>query len=128
MCYKKQFTVLIGCHKHLPEAVTERCSWNQLKSDNIETLYLLITLSQNQCRSTVRKHVLLRYKHEHQHSADIFVKNIFNPFHGSVFFLYLQKSSESQSFLMFSECLKMEQCLEMVQESFNLQLLILLLA
>ena len=33
----------------------------------------------NQPRSTVRKHDLLWCKHEYQHSADLFVENIFNP-------------------------------------------------
>ena len=30
--------------------------------------------------------ILTRNKHEYQHSADIFVKNIFNLFHGSIYF------------------------------------------
>ena len=45
----------------------------------------------NQCRLTVRKHALLWNKHEYQHSADIFVKNIFNPFPGTGLFLYFLK-------------------------------------
>ena len=45
----------------------------------------------NQCRSTVRKHALLWNKHEYQHSAGIFVKNIFNPFRGTGVFLYFLK-------------------------------------
>ena len=42
----------------------------------------------NQCRSTVRKHALLWNKHEYQHFADIFVKNIFNRFSSTGLFLY----------------------------------------
>ena len=45
----------------------------------------------NQCRSNVRKYALLRNKHEYQHSADIFVKNIFNQFPGFGLFLYFMK-------------------------------------
>ena len=45
----------------------------------------------NQCRTTVRKHALLWNNHEYQHSADIFVKNIFNPFPGTSLFLYFLK-------------------------------------
>ena len=44
----------------------------------------------NQCRSTVRKHALLWNKLEYQY-FDIFVKNIFNPFHGTGIFLYFLK-------------------------------------
>ena len=52
-----------------------RCvPWNQLKSENIETLYLLSS-QKNHCRSAIRKDALLWNKHEYQHSADIFVKN-----------------------------------------------------
>ena len=45
----------------------------------------------NQCRSTVRKHALLWNKHKYQHSADIFVKNILNPFPVIGLFLYFLK-------------------------------------
>ena len=33
---------------------------------------------------TIRKHTLLWNKYEHKHLADIFVKNIFDPFHDMV--------------------------------------------
>ena len=45
----------------------------------------------NQCRSIVRKHALLWNKHEYQHFAYIFVRNIFNPFPGTGVFLYFLK-------------------------------------
>ena len=59
-----------------------RAPWNQLKSGNIETLCLLSTLE----RTGVDR-LLLWSKHEYQHSADIFVENIFNLFHGPGFLL-----------------------------------------
>ena len=64
--------------------------WNQLKSENIETLYLLSALKepvQIDCW-TIRTHALFLNKHEYQYSADIFVKNIFKPFHGTGLFIY----------------------------------------
>ena len=45
----------------------------------------------NQCRLTVRRYSLLCNKHECQHFADIFVKNIFNTFHATGLFLYFLK-------------------------------------
>ena len=39
----------------------------------------------------VNTSTLLWNKHEYQHSADIFVKNIFNPFPGTGLFLYFLK-------------------------------------
>ena len=39
----------------------------------------------NQCRSVIRKHALLWNKCKYQH-FDIFVRNIFNPFHTTGFF------------------------------------------
>ena len=35
--------------------------------------------------------MLLWNKHEYQHAADIFIKNIFNSFHGAGLFLYSLK-------------------------------------
>ena len=52
----------------------------------------------NQCRSTVRKHARLWSKHQYQHSADIFVKNIFNPFPGIVVFLCILPEKQNQRF------------------------------
>ena len=51
----------------------------------------------NQCRSTVRKHARLWNKNEYQHITDIFLKNIFNPFHG--LFYTSWNTSEKQRFL-----------------------------
>ena len=69
----------------------------------------------NQCRSTVRKYALLWNKHEYQHSADIFVKNIFNPFHGSGLLLYFLKYiGNSRGFLMITGGTERDQCHEMV--------------
>ena len=67
-----------------------RCSFNQIKSENNETLYLL---------SALKKSVHFDYKKAssameqafYQHSADIFAKNIFNPFHGTGLFLHSLK-------------------------------------
>ena len=52
----------------------------------------------NQCRSTVRKNDLLWNKHEYQHSADIFVKNIFNHLLALVFFYTFRNTSEKLKF------------------------------
>lgn len=49
--------------------------WNQLKSDNIETLQLLSELEEPVLIvRNVRKHALLWNKHEYQHSVDILLK------------------------------------------------------
>ena len=60
--------------------------WTFTRSNlNQKTLkfYMWWVHQKNQCRSTVKKHALLWNKHEYQHSADIFVKSIFSPFHGT---------------------------------------------
>ena len=67
--------------------------WNQLKSENIESSYLLSNWK-NQCRLTIKKHALLWNKHEHQFSADIWE----NPFHDIVSFYTPWNTSENQSF------------------------------
>ena len=73
-----------------------------------------------------RKHTLLWNKHEYSHSADKFVKNIFNPFHGTSLFLcsfYTPwNKSENQRFPNVSLGIERNQCHEMGKESFNLQL------
>ena len=57
-------------------------------------LYTSWMHGKNQHRSTIIKHALLRNKCEYQHSADIFVRNIFNPFHGTGLFLYSPRKAE----------------------------------
>ena len=52
-------------------------------NQKILKFYMWWVHQKNQCRSTVKKHALLWNKHEYQHSADIFVKSIFSPFHGT---------------------------------------------
>ena len=92
------------------------------------TLYTSWVHWKNQCRSTMRKHVLLRSKNEYQHAADIFNKNIFNPFHDTALLLYSLKYISN----VFREQRKRPlpwnafktKCMK---ESLNLQLLILLL-
>ena len=92
------------------------------------TLYTSWVHWKNQRRSTIRKHVLLRNKNEYQHSADIFDKNIFNPFHDTGLLLYSpkyisnvfrgQRKRPLPWNVFKTKCMK---------ESLNLQLLILLL-
>ena len=95
ICYNKKLFQLIAFKIHLIISLFQlvsmniyrkpslrRAPWNQLKSGNIETLYLLSTLE----RTGVDR-LLLWSKHEYQHSADIFVENIFNLFHGPGFLL-----------------------------------------
>ena len=64
--------------------------WNQLKSENIEILYLLWALKEL-VQMDYKKACCVMEKHECQHSVEIFVKNIFNPFHGTGIFLYSLK-------------------------------------
>ena len=49
----------------------------------------------------VRQHVILMLwnKHKYQHPADVFVKNIFNPFYDTGPFLYYLKCIRNQRFL-----------------------------
>ena len=73
----------------------------------------------NQCRSTVRKQALLWNKHEYQHSADIFVKNIFNPFPGTGFFLYFLKYIRKLDvFWCFQGALKESSAIKCVKSHF----------
>ena len=86
----KKFLVSTGYSEHLQEAVTERCSLKSTSIRNMEILYLLNALKEL-CKSTIRKHALLWNKHEYQHTPDMFVKNIFNPFYDTRLFLYSLK-------------------------------------
>ena len=63
----------------------------------------------NQCRQTIIKNALLWNKHEYKHSADIFVKKIFNVFQGTGLFVY---SLKYKDFLMFPESIKRDLCHE----------------
>ena len=83
------------CFNWLPWTSTRSSHWEVFLEINLNQKTLKFYTSwvhwKNQCRSTVRKHALLWNKHEYQHSADIFVKNIFNPFPGTGLFLYFLK-------------------------------------
>ena len=84
----------VYCFNWLPWTCTRSSHWEVFLEVDLNQKTLKFSTSRvhwkNQCRS-VRKHALLWSKHEYQHSADIFVKNIFNPFHGTGFFLYFLK-------------------------------------
>ena len=88
ICYDKK----VYCLNWLP--------WTSTRSSHLE-VFLEINLNQktlklftswmhwkSQCRSTIRKCALLWNKHEYYHYADIFVKNIFNPFDVTGLFLF----------------------------------------
>ena len=58
--------------------------------------------------------MLLWNKHEYQHSPDIFVKNIFNPFHGTGLFSILPEINHKiRGFLMLSGGIERDQCHKM---------------
>ena len=84
----------VHCFNWLPWTFTGSSHWEVF----IEINWIQKTLKftswvhwKNQCRSTVRKYALLCNKHEYQHSADKFLKNIFNLFPGTGPFLYFLK-------------------------------------
>ena len=81
----------VYCFNRLPWAFSGRSHWEVLPEISLIQKTLRFYISwvhwKNQCRSTVREHA----KHEYQHSAQILVKNIFNPFHGTDIFLYFLK-------------------------------------
>ena len=74
-------------------------SWNQLnqKTLKLDTSWVCW---KNQCRAIIGKHALIWNKHQYQHFADTFVKNIFNLFHCTGLFLFTLNwnISENQSF------------------------------
>ena len=78
--------LLVAMNINLKHSLTS-VSWSQLKSKNIETLYFLKALKE----PVQIDYALLWNKHEYQHSADIFVKYIFNPICGTGLFLYSLK-------------------------------------
>ena len=85
----------VYCFNWLPRTFTGGSHWEVFleikliqKASKFSTFWVHW---KNQCRSKVRKYALLWNKHEYQHSADIFVKNIFNLFHGIGLFLYFSK-------------------------------------
>ena len=63
--------------------------WKKLKAWNSLTYECIKTTS---ARWTIRKHALFWNKTEYQHSIEIFVKNIFDPFHDTDLFLYSLRS------------------------------------
>ena len=85
----------VHCFNWLPWTSTGSSYWEVFLEINLNQKPLKLYTSwvhwKNQCRSTIGKHALLWNKHEYQHSADIFVENIFNPFHGTGLFLYSLK-------------------------------------
>ena len=109
ICYNKKKFI---CFKWLPLKIYAIVKtvyyfnwlpWRSARSSHWE-VFLEVNLNQktlkfynscvywkNQCRLTVRKHALLWNKHEYQHSADIFVKNIFNPRYATGLLLYFLK-------------------------------------
>ena len=66
-----------ACFNWLPWRSTRSSHWEVFLEINLNQKTLKFYTSwvhwKNQCRSTVRKHALLRNKHEYQHSADIVV-------------------------------------------------------
>ena len=130
--FKINGIVTVYCFNYLPWTFTGSnhrevfCEMN-LNHETLKFWYLLNALKE-QCRSNVKKHVLLWSKHECQHSADIFVKNIFNSFCSTGLFLYLLKYIRKiyWGFLIFSGGIQRAQYHEMFWKSFNIHLLILL--
>ena len=68
------------------ELSLRRVTWNQLKSENTDILYRLKEPVQIVCKKacSVKEQAWIQH-------FDIFVKNIFNPFHGTGVFLYFPK-------------------------------------
>ena len=85
----------VYCFSWLPWISTGSSHWEVFLEINLNQKILKLYTScvhwKNQCRLTIRKHALLWNKHDYQHSAGTFVKNIFNPFHGTSLFLYSLK-------------------------------------
>ena len=107
----------------LPWTFSGSCHWEVFLEINLIQKTLKIFTSwvhwKNQCRSTVRKHALLWNKHEYQHSADICVKNIFNPFPGTGLFLYFLKYiRKPEVFWCFQGALKESSAIKWVKGYF----------
>ena len=109
----KIYTIIntVCCFNWLPWTSTRSSYWEVFLEISLNQKTLKFHTSwvycKNKCRSTVRKHALLRNKHECQQSADIFVKNIFNPFHGTGLFLYFLKYiRKPEVFWFYQEALK----------------------
>ena len=85
----------VYCFSCFPWSSTGSNHWEVFLEINLNqktlTFYTFWVHWKNQCRSNIRKRALLWNKYEYQHSADIFVKNIFIPFHGTGLFLYFLK-------------------------------------
>ena len=90
MCYNQNSLFqLVAMNIYWKQALGD-VPWNQFNSENIEILYLLSALKEP-VQIDCKKNALLWNKHEYQHSAVIFVKNIFNSFPDTVLFLYFLK-------------------------------------
>ena len=93
----KIYTIIktVYCFSWLPWTFTGSSHWEVFLEISLIQKTLKFYTSwvhwKNHCRLTVRKLALLWNKHEYQHSADICVKNVFNPFHGTDLFLYFLK-------------------------------------
>ena len=106
ICFKclplKYAIIAVYCFNWLPWTSTGSSHWEVFPEINLTQKTLKFYTSKvhgtNQWRSTIRKHALLWNKHKNQDSADIFVKNTFNPFHGIGLFLYYLKFIKNQSF------------------------------
>ena len=113
----------VYCFNWLPWTFTGSSHWEVFLEINLIQKKLKFYTSwvhrKNQCRSTVRKQALLWNKHEYQHSADIFVKNIFNPFPGTGFFLYFLKYIRKLDvFWCFQGALKESSAIKCVKSHF----------
>ena len=75
----------------------------------------------------IRKHALLWNKYKYHHSADLFIKNIFNPFHGWSLFIHPEIHQKTRGFLEFSGSIKRDQCHENGNLNFYCLLILLLL-
>ena len=123
------------CFNWLPRTFTGSSHWEVFLEVSLiqKTLEFYTSWVQwkNQCRLTLKKHFLFSsiFKHEYQHSTDILVKNIFNPFPGLFwsFSILSEIDQKTRGFLMFQGALKKSNPIEWVKESFHIQLLILLL-
>ena len=73
--------------------------WTPTRNSESEVSFDSWVHWKNQCRSTMTRHALLRNKYDYQDSVDIFVKSIFNPFHG-ISLKFIRKPEVSSCFQM----------------------------
>ena len=85
----------VYCFNCLPWISTGRSRYKVFFEINLNLKTLKLYTSwvywKRQRRSIIRKHTLLWNKHKYQHSAGLFVKNIFKTFHGTLLCLYVLK-------------------------------------